>query len=34
MDAGDIANAILYAITAPDNVSLNEVLIRPTSQVR
>ncbi|MFL5825831.1 MAG: SDR family NAD(P)-dependent oxidoreductase [Thermoleophilaceae bacterium] len=34
MEAADIADAILYAITAPENVSLNEVLIRPTSQVR
>ncbi|HEX8854451.1 MAG TPA: SDR family NAD(P)-dependent oxidoreductase [Thermoleophilaceae bacterium] len=34
MDAGDIANAILYTITAPENVSVNEMLIRPTGQVR
>jgi NADP-dependent 3-hydroxy acid dehydrogenase YdfG len=32
--ADDIANAILYAIGQPPNVSVNEVLIRPTSQVR
>jgi NADP-dependent 3-hydroxy acid dehydrogenase YdfG len=32
--AEDIANAILYAIGQPPNVSVNEVLIRPTAQVR
>ena len=30
----DIANAILYAIDAPDHVNVNEVLIRPTTQER
>jgi clavulanate-9-aldehyde reducatase len=34
MDAEDIANAILYAIGQPQNVSINEVLIRPSGQVR
>jgi NADP-dependent 3-hydroxy acid dehydrogenase YdfG len=34
MDAEDIANAILYAIGQPQNVSVNEVLIRPSGQVR
>jgi NADP-dependent 3-hydroxy acid dehydrogenase YdfG len=34
LDAGDIANAILYAIGQPQNVSINEVLIRPTGQAR
>jgi NADP-dependent 3-hydroxy acid dehydrogenase YdfG len=31
--AQDIASAILYAIASPPNVSVNEVLIRPTGQV-
>jgi len=30
----DIASAILYAIAQPANVSVNEVLIRPSGQVR
>jgi clavulanate-9-aldehyde reducatase len=34
MAAEDIANAILYAIGQPQNVSVNEVLIRPSGQVR
>ncbi len=32
--AEDIADAILYAIAAPPNVAVNEVLIRPAGQVR
>ena len=32
--AQDIANAILYAVSQPPNVSINEVLIRPTRQTR
>jgi NADP-dependent 3-hydroxy acid dehydrogenase YdfG len=32
LDAADIANAIVYSIGQPDNVSINEVLVRPTSQ--
>ena len=32
--AEDIANAVLYAIAAPENVAVNEVLIRPRGQVR
>ena len=32
--AEDIANAVLYAVSQPDNVSINEVLVRPTSQAR
>jgi NADP-dependent 3-hydroxy acid dehydrogenase YdfG len=31
--AEDIANAVLYAIGQPANVSVNELLIRPTAQV-
>ena len=30
----DIANAVLYAIGQPPNVSVNEVLIRPSGQLR
>jgi NADP-dependent 3-hydroxy acid dehydrogenase YdfG len=30
----DIADAILYAISCPPNMSVNEVLVRPTGQVR
>lgn len=32
LEASDIANAILYAIGQPPNVSVNEVLVRPSSQ--
>jgi NADP-dependent 3-hydroxy acid dehydrogenase YdfG len=32
--AEDIANAILFAIGQPQNVSINELLVRPTSQER
>jgi len=34
MEAGDIADAITYAVTRPWHVALNELLIRPTEQVR
>jgi NADP-dependent 3-hydroxy acid dehydrogenase YdfG len=30
--AEDIANAIAYAIGQPPNVSVNEVLVRPSGQ--
>jgi NADP-dependent 3-hydroxy acid dehydrogenase YdfG len=30
----DIAEAILYALSRPENVAVNEVLVRPTRQVR
>jgi NADP-dependent 3-hydroxy acid dehydrogenase YdfG len=30
--AEDIANAVLYAISQPENVSVNEVLVRPRGQ--
>jgi clavulanate-9-aldehyde reducatase len=33
LSSEDIASAILYAIAAPENVSVNEVLIRPSKQV-
>ena len=32
LSAEDIANAVLYAIAQPPNVSVNEVLIRPSGQ--
>ena len=34
LQADDIAAGILYAVTAPQHVSINEVLIRPTGQAR
>jgi NADP-dependent 3-hydroxy acid dehydrogenase YdfG len=34
LSAQDIANAIIYAVEAPDYVNVNEVLIRPTTQER
>jgi NADP-dependent 3-hydroxy acid dehydrogenase YdfG len=33
LSAEDIADAIIYAISRPQNTSVNEVLIRPTGQV-
>jgi NADP-dependent 3-hydroxy acid dehydrogenase YdfG len=32
LHAEDIANAIVYAATQPEWVSVNEILIRPTQQ--
>ena len=32
--ADDIARAILYVVSQPDHVSINEVLVRPTGQAR
>ncbi|MFN8114181.1 MAG: SDR family oxidoreductase [Solirubrobacterales bacterium] len=32
LEADDIADAVLYAITQPDRVDVNEILIRPSSQ--
>jgi NADP-dependent 3-hydroxy acid dehydrogenase YdfG len=34
LDAQDIADAILYAVSQPPHVCLNEVLVRPTGQAR
>jgi NADP-dependent 3-hydroxy acid dehydrogenase YdfG len=34
LQSEDIANAILYAIQAPNHVNVNEILIRPTAQER
>jgi NADP-dependent 3-hydroxy acid dehydrogenase YdfG len=33
LQAEDIARAIVYAVTQPDRVSVNEILIRPTQQL-
>ena len=32
--AEEIADAIVYAASRPEDVSVNEMLIRPTSQLR
>jgi NADP-dependent 3-hydroxy acid dehydrogenase YdfG len=34
LQAQDIANAILYAVGQPENVAVNEILIRPSRQSR
>jgi NADP-dependent 3-hydroxy acid dehydrogenase YdfG len=34
LDARDIADAILYAVSQPDHVGINEILVRPTKQAR
>jgi NADP-dependent 3-hydroxy acid dehydrogenase YdfG len=34
MEADDIADAIVYIVTRPRHVAVNEVLIRPTEQQR
>jgi NADP-dependent 3-hydroxy acid dehydrogenase YdfG len=34
LEAEDIANAIVYTVSQPSHVGINEVLIRPTRQVR
>ncbi len=34
LDADDIAAAVVYAISQPANVSVNEILVRPSGQVR
>lgn len=34
LQAVDVANAIVYAVTQPSHVSINEILLRPTEQER
>jgi NADP-dependent 3-hydroxy acid dehydrogenase YdfG len=34
LTADDIARAIVYVVTQPDHVAINEVLVRPTDQAR
>ena len=34
MESEDIADVITYAVTRPRHVALNELLVRPTEQVR
>lgn len=34
LESDDIARAIVYALAQPPNVSINEILVRPTSQTR
>jgi NADP-dependent 3-hydroxy acid dehydrogenase YdfG len=34
LQAEDVADAIVYAITRPPHVSMNEVLLRPKKQSR
>ncbi len=34
LTAEDIANAVVYAVTSPRHVAVNEMLIRPTEQER
>jgi NADP-dependent 3-hydroxy acid dehydrogenase YdfG len=32
LESEDIANAIVYAVTQPERVDVNEIMIRPTTQ--
>ena len=32
LEADDIARAVMFAVTQPDHVDVNELLVRPTAQ--
>ena len=32
LEAGDIARAVMFAVSQPDHVDVNEILVRPTAQ--
>jgi NADP-dependent 3-hydroxy acid dehydrogenase YdfG len=32
LEDGDIAGAVLYAVSQPEHVNVNEILVRPTGQ--
>jgi clavulanate-9-aldehyde reducatase len=34
LEAEDIADAILYAVSRPEHIAINEMLVRPTTQTR
>ncbi len=34
LQSGDVANAVLYCVTQPPHVNINEILMRPTDQER
>jgi NADP-dependent 3-hydroxy acid dehydrogenase YdfG len=34
LEADDIARAVLYMVTQPPHVAVNELLVRPTDQER
>ena len=34
LEAADIADAVVYALSRPGHVNINEVLVRPTGQLR
>ena len=34
LEAADIANAVVYAVSQPEHVSINEILVRPSGQTR
>jgi NADP-dependent 3-hydroxy acid dehydrogenase YdfG len=34
LNADDIARAVVYVVTQPDHVAINEILVRPTDQAR
>ena len=32
LDADDVANAVMYAVSQPPHVDVNEILVRPVAQ--